>query len=81
MTEWNEIGLIQGHSDSPLTAQGITQAKELAKKLKNVKFDLIFSSDLLRAKRTAEIIALEHKLFVQTSKLLRERDFGINLGE
>ena len=81
LTEWNEKGFIQGHSDSPLTAQGITQVKDLAKKLKNVKFDLAFSSDLLRAMRTAEIIAFEHNISVQTSKLLRERDFGILEGK
>lgn len=75
-TLWNKQNLIQGHSDSPLTEEGISQAKELAKELKKIKFDLIFSSDLLRAKRTAEIIALENKLAIQTNKLLRERYYG-----
>jgi len=75
-TEWNVKDLIQGHQDSPLTEVGLKDAKNVAEKLKNIKFDLIFSSDLLRAKRTAEIIALEHKLEVQTNKLLRERKFG-----
>jgi phosphoserine phosphatase len=75
-TEWNVIDIIQGHKDSPLTEKGINDAKDTAIKFKNIKFDLIFSSDLLRAKRTAEIIALEHKLEVQTNKLLRERKFG-----
>ena len=37
---------------------------------------MIFSSDLLRAQRTAEIIALEKKLAVQTTELLRERNYG-----
>lgn len=75
-TEWNEKGLMQGVKDSPLTDAGIKIAHELKEKLKNYKFDLIFSSDLLRAKRTAEIVALEHKLDVQTTELLRERNFG-----
>lgn len=75
-TEWNVKDLLQGTSDSPLTEKGINDAKNVAKKLKNIKFDLVFSSDLLRAKRTAEIIALEHKLTVETNNLLRERYFG-----
>lgn len=75
-TEWNVRRLIQGQGDSPLTLKGKEQAKELAKELRNITFDKIFSSDLLRAKRTAEIIALEHKLLVETTKLLRERMYG-----
>jgi 2,3-bisphosphoglycerate-dependent phosphoglycerate mutase len=75
-TEWNKLGLIQGHKDSPLTELGIEETKKLAQKFKNIKFDYVFSSDLMRAKRTAEIIALEHKLAVETSEMLRERDFG-----
>lgn len=75
-TEWNSKKLIQGQSDSPLTKTGVQQAKELSKKLSKTKFDLVFSSDLLRAKRTAEIIVTEQKLEVATSKLLRERRLG-----
>ena len=75
-TESNVKKIIQGQSDSPLTKKGINEIKHIDKKLKGVKFDYAFSSDLLRAKRTAEIIALEHKLAIQTNKLLRERRFG-----
>lgn len=75
-TEWNKKGFIQGHKDSKLTHEGEAEAYALGKELKDIKFDLVFSSDLLRAKRTAEIIALEKKLAVETTKLLRERSFG-----
>lgn len=75
-TEWNVKRLIQGTSDSPLTEKGIQDAKKIAKELKDIKFDLIFSSDLLRAKRTAEIVALENNLTVETNKLIQERNFG-----
>ncbi len=75
-TEWNLKNLIQGQADSPLTKLGIKQAEEVAKDLKKVKFDYVYASDSLRAKRTANIIAAEHKLHVETSKLLRERYFG-----
>lgn len=75
-TMWNKEGKLQGHADSPLTQEGIDQANEVAKKLKHIKFDLAFSSDLFRAKRTAEIIAAEHNLLVKTTHLLRERSLG-----
>ena len=58
---WNEKGIIQGHKNPELSEAGIKEAEELARKFKGVRFDLAYSSDLLRAKRTAEIIALEHK--------------------
>ncbi len=75
-TDWNRQGLIQGHTDIPLNIEGEKEAKELAKELNSIKFDGFFSSDLLRAKKTAEIIAVEHKLAVETTKALRERYFG-----
>lgn len=75
-TEWNEKKILQGQLDSALTELGINQAKDLAQKLRNIEFDLVFSSDLLRAKRTAEIVTLERNLEIKTSKLLRERHFG-----
>lgn len=80
-TTWNVEGLMQGHTDSPLTEKGEQQAKETAEKLKHITFDLVFSSDLLRAKRTAEIISLERQLAVETTDLLRERSFGIYEGQ
>lgn len=75
-TDWNVQGKIQGHTDIPLNENGIRQAKKLYEKLKDIRFNAIFSSDLLRAKQTAEVIALEHKIAVQTTKALRERWFG-----
>ncbi len=75
-TDWNKNKMIQGQMDIPLNETGERQALEVAKKLKDVQFDLAFSSDLLRAKRTAEIIALEHKLAVETVNAIRERHFG-----
>lgn len=76
LTDWNKKRLVQGHTDIPLNSEGEAQASGLAAELKDVKFDKAFSSDLLRAKRTAEIIAAEHNLAVETTKALREREFG-----
>lgn len=76
-TDWNINRIIQGHyHDTTLNANGETQAKELAKELKDIHFDKAFSSDLKRAQRTAEIIALERELAIETTKVLRERKFG-----
>ena len=75
-TEWNKSGIVMGQSDSPLTEAGLEQAKTTAQELKDIHFDAIFSSDLHRAQRTAEIIKLERRLAIQTSKALRERTYG-----
>ena len=75
-TDWNAKGLLQGHLGEDLNKNGQNQAKKVATELKNVHFDAIFSSDLIRAKHTAKIIALERKLAVEATELLRERTFG-----
>ena len=75
-TEWNKTGIVMGQLDSPLTEAGLGQAKTTAQELKGVNFDAIFSSDLHRAHKTAEIIKLEREPVIQTSKALRERTYG-----
>jgi broad specificity phosphatase PhoE len=58
--EANARGLLAGgNDDSPLTQKGEQQAHELAASVKDLKIDLIASSHLVRAKRTAEILAKE----------------------
>jgi len=75
-TEWNEKKLIQGHTDIPLNEKGKKQAKLLGKQLKDIDFDVVFSSDLLRAANSAEIIFKEKDMDVIKIKALRERFFG-----
>ncbi|HUC88675.1 MAG TPA: histidine phosphatase family protein [Candidatus Paceibacterota bacterium] len=75
-TEWNVKKINQGQSESYLTENGIEQAKETAERLRDIKFDAIFSSDLDRTYKTAEIIKLDRDIIIQTSKLLRERSYG-----
>lgn len=72
----NSTGVLAGTTDSQLHPEGEKEAKLRAKELKDIAFAAAFSSDLIRAKRTAEIITLERKLAVVTTKLLRERHFG-----
>jgi len=59
-----------------LTQKGVMQAKKLASKFKHIRFDAVFASDLIRARRTAEIAVAERNLAVTTHKALRERFFG-----
>lgn len=80
-TNENLNHIIQGQTNSVLNKTGKLQAKNISKKLKDIKFDNVFSSDLLRTKETAEIIALERKLKVETTKALRERRWGHLEGE
>src|SRR3990167_6788870 len=76
-TVFNKKGIMQGNIiDSPLTKIGENQAERVRKKLSKLHFDEIFSSDLFRAKRTAEIITLERKLAVKTTQALREQNYG-----
>ena len=62
---------------SPLTDKGIKEAKAAAKRLKKKNIDLIFSSDILRTKQTAAIVAKELNLKIEYDKRLREVDIGV----
>jgi broad specificity phosphatase PhoE len=75
-TYGNADQIIQGHSDISLTEKGEQQAHERRSDLKHIYFSKVYSSDLIRAKRTAEILNLERKCAHQTTELLRERYFG-----
>ncbi len=55
-TDYNVEGRYGGRIDVPLNDTGIKQAQELHEKLKDIKFDLVYSSPLQRAIKTAEII-------------------------
>jgi broad specificity phosphatase PhoE len=71
-TDWNLEGRYQGQSDIPLNETGLDQARQLAKQLDGKKFAAIFSSDLQRARRTAEILAEKTGLGVLLDPRLRE---------
>lgn len=79
-TEWNIQNKFQGHLDSKLTLPGIKQAEAIADTLKGEAYDVIYSSDLERAKQTAEIIARSLNLKVYTEKDLREINLGVMQG-
>jgi probable phosphoglycerate mutase len=75
-TDWNRQGRFQGHADPPLNELGRAQARELAERLAATPFDAVYSSDLLRARETAEILATSHDVPVITDAGLREVDVG-----
>ncbi|MCL1631226.1 histidine phosphatase family protein [Sporolactobacillus sp. CPB3-1] len=55
-TDWNAIGKLQGREDIPLNERGRKQAELVGRFLESQKFKAVFTSPLLRAKQTAEII-------------------------
>jgi broad specificity phosphatase PhoE len=75
-TVWNQVGRYQGHIDVQLSETGQKQAELLADYLSAYAISTIYSSDLIRARQTAERIAAKHKLAVQTNVNLRERYGG-----
>jgi broad specificity phosphatase PhoE len=73
-TDWNRAGRWQGHSNTLLNELGRQQARELAESLNGV--DVVYSSDLARARETAEILAEHLGVEVRYDPRLRERSFG-----
>ena len=67
---------VQGWKDAPLTERGRNQAERVADRLKDVKIDAIYASDLCRAFDTAKKIAEFHGLTVTPVKDFREQCFG-----
>lgn len=56
-TVYNELEKIQGWTDSPLTNRGIEEARIVGRSLAHVKFQAIYTSDIGRAVKTAEIVS------------------------
>jgi broad specificity phosphatase PhoE len=75
-TLWNVEGKMQGWNDSPLTEKGIRQAQKLGERLKNINFDVIYSSPIGRALKTAELV----KGFKNTPLVLDDGLKEIKLG-
>jgi broad specificity phosphatase PhoE len=75
-TDWNADGRLQGQTDRPLSDFGRSQARRLAEELESEKLDAIYSSDLSRARETAEIVGERLGLPVVLDADLREKDWG-----
>ena len=75
-TDWNRSGRCQGVADIVLNENGKKQARELAHSLKDHKIKAIYSSDLIRARETAEHIAEHHDLSIRLEPGLQEMNQG-----
>lgn len=80
-TDWNAQGLSQGRTDIPLNAVGIMQARRAALTLAPVGIASIVASPLIRARRTAEIVAEVLHLPIETDPDLAEVNFGEQEGQ
>ena len=90
-SQWNLENRFTGWKDVPLTDQGIHEAKTAGRLMmkKNISFDVIFSSVLQRANKTAELAVKEmnleefwinNKLIMTCDQSLNERDYGDLVG-
>jgi probable phosphoglycerate mutase len=79
-THWNREGRIQGHLDSALTEEGSGQAEAVAERLAKQNVDVLYSSDLGRARQTARRIAERCGLDILTDRRLREKNLGVFQG-
>ena len=75
-TDWNDARRWQGHADQPLNDTGRAQAAGLAESLAGMPIAAIHSSDLARARETAEIVGARLELPVVVDPALREVDVG-----
>ena len=72
-TDWNSLKKLQGQQDACLNELGMRQSQAVAKRLKNVPLEALYSSDLARARQTAQAINTYHNL-----PLLQRADRVIN---
>ena len=75
-TEWNATRRMQGQADVPLSPRGLEQARALAARLSGERPARIVSSDLVRAKATADAIGAATALPVEVDVRLREDHMG-----
>lgn len=73
----NRTGVFLGHTDCDLSDEGINQSKNLAKSLESVNIDIVLSSPLKRAYKTASYLANQKGLKVKSMEGLREMNFGL----
>jgi probable phosphoglycerate mutase len=79
-TDWNASGRAQGHADIPLNDTGRAQARVVARLLARFDPARLWSSDLARARETAQAIAEATGLTVELDRRLREYDVGERSG-
>jgi alpha-ribazole phosphatase len=76
VTAWNQAGKYQGHQDVPLGDDGRRQIIAVAARLADEPIDLCLTSDLSRARDTAQAIIAGRKISLRQTPALRELAFG-----
>ena len=84
-SEWNLKNLFTGWRDVNLTEQGVAEARTAGRKLKaqGIRFDVAFTSALVRAQRTLDLVLEEMdqtKIPILKDQALNERDYGDLVG-
>lgn len=75
-TDWNKAGKVQGRTDIPLNERGRYLAEATAEGMKNIPIDLCYTSPLIRAKETAQIIIGEREIPLIEEERIAEICFG-----
>lgn len=75
-TDWNLQGRFQGHADVPLNETGLSQAHSAAGRLSDQGIELVICSPLIRALKTAAIVAERIRRPLRVDSRLMERTFG-----
>ncbi len=79
-TDWNLLHKLQGKTDIPLNDMGRQMARDARERYKDIHFDVCFSSPLLRARETAELVLEGRDVPVIIDDRLAEMGFGIYEG-
>ena len=74
-TDWNESGRIQGTTDVPLNDNGREDARKAGEMLKDIPYEIVYSSPLSRAYETA-LLANIHQKDIIVMDDLKERSYG-----
>jgi len=80
---WNAKGIWTGWQDPPLSQKGMEEAKQAGELLRDIRFDLAYTSDLLRAQQTLSEIkkTLGAEISTIETLTLRERNYGDYTGK
>lgn len=74
-SELNREGIYYGHTDCDLTEKGVQQINDVRCKLEDIHFDCIYTSPLIRASKSAGILAQDIKQIIEDTRLM-ELNFG-----
>ena len=73
----HDLRVFNGRFDSPLVKLGVNQALALKKRFENEKIDVVFTSPLVRAKHTADLVFGGRNVPIVVDSALVERSFGV----